>query len=59
MPHIIGLTINDRIFLDFLMFYQTFLSPEVKRCAIITYKHNIYELPYELPNDLRKYQENA
>ena len=59
MPHIIGLTISDRIFLDFLMFYQTFLSPQVKRCAIITYKHNIYELPYELPNDLRKYQENA
>ena len=59
MPHIIGLTINDRIFLDFLMFYQTFLSPQVKRCAIITNKHNIYELPYELPNDLRKYQENA
>ena len=41
------------------MFYQTFLSPQVKRYAIITYKHNIYELPHELPNDLRKYQENA
>ena len=26
------------------MFYQTFLSPQVKRCAIITYK--------QLPNDL-------
>ena len=24
------------------MFYQIFLSPEVKRCAIITYKHDIY-----------------
>ena len=35
------------------MFYQIFLSPQVKRCAIITYKHDIYELPYELPNDLR------
>ena len=33
--------------------YQTFLSPKVKRCAIITYKYGIYELPYELPNDLR------
>ena len=59
MSHIIGLTINGRIFLDFLMFYQTFLSPQVKRYAIITYKHNMYELPHELPNDLRKYQENA
>ena len=41
------------------MFYQTFLSLEVKRCAIITYKHGIYELSHELPNDLRlrKYQE--
>ena len=25
----------------------------MKRCAIITYKHSIYELPHELPNDLR------
>ena len=31
------------------MFYQIFLSPQVKRWAIITYKHGIYELP----NDLR------
>ena len=35
------------------MFYQIFLSPQVKRWAIITYKHGIYELPHELPNDLR------
>ena len=35
------------------MFYQIFLSPQVKRCAIIIYKHSIYELPHELPNDLR------
>ena len=34
------------------MFYQIFLSPQVKGCAIITYKHAIYELPHELPNDL-------
>ena len=32
------------------MFYQIFLSPQVKRWAIITYKHGIYELPHELPN---------
>ena len=35
------------------MFYQILLSPPVKRWAIITYKHGIYELPHELPNDLR------
>ena len=35
------------------MFCQIFLSPQVKRCAIITYKHGIYELPHELPKDLR------
>ena len=31
------------------MFHQTFLSRQVKQCAIITYKHGIYKLP----NDLR------
>ena len=46
-------TINFVIFWEFLMFYQIFLSPQVKRWAIITYKHGIYELPHELPNDLR------
>ena len=34
------------------MFYQIFLSPQAKRCAIITYKHGKYELPHDLPNDL-------
>ena len=33
------------------MLYQ--VSPQVKWWAIITYKHGIYELPHELPNDLR------
>ena len=34
------------------MFYQIFLSPKVKRWAIITYKHGIYEeLQHELPNN--------
>ena len=42
-------TINCIIFWDFLMFYQSLLSPQVKRCAIITYKHGIYKFP----NDLR------
>ena len=35
------------------MFYQIFLSPQVKRSAIISNKHGIYELPHELLNDLR------
>ena len=35
------------------LFDVIFLSPQVKRCTIITYKHGIYELPHELPNDLR------
>ena len=29
-----------------------FFSPQVKRCAIISYKHGIYELLHELPKDL-------
>ena len=33
------------------MFYQIFLSPQVKPWAIITYKHGIYQLPHELPNE--------
>ena len=35
------------------MFYQIFFSPQVKQCAIITYKYGIYELPHELQNDIR------
>ena len=40
------------IFLDSLMFYQIFLSPQVKRYAIITDKHGMYELTQKLPDDL-------
>ena len=29
------------------------ISPQVKRCMIIAYKHGIYKLPHEFPNDLR------
>ena len=36
-----------------MMFYQIFLSPQVRRWAIISYKDGIYELPHDLPNDLR------
>ena len=35
------------------MFYQIFLSPQVKRSAIISNKQGVHELPHELPNNLR------
>ena len=35
------------------MFYQILLLPQVKRSAIISNKHGLYELPQELPKDLR------
>ena len=35
------------------MFYQSFLSPKVKRRAIISNKHAIYKLHHEFSNDLR------
>ena len=35
------------------MFLQVFPAPQVKRGAIIGTKHVIYELPHELPIDLR------
>ena len=41
------------IFWEFLMFYQIFLSPQVKWWVIITYKLGIYELSHELLNDER------
>ena len=35
------------------MFYQIFLSPQVKRSAIISNKQGVYHLPHELLNNLR------
>ena len=35
------------------LFSQIFFSPQVMRCAVITYKRGIYELPDKLPNNLR------
>ena len=46
-------TILVIIIWDFLIFYQNFLSPQVKRIVIISKKHGIYELPQELSNDLK------
>ena len=36
------------------MFYQFFLSPQVKRSKINSNKHGIYELPNKVRQDLRK-----
>ena len=44
-------TIVEIILWDFLMFYQIFLSPQVKQRA--SNKQGVYELPHELPNDLK------
>ena len=46
-------TMMDIIFWDFLILCQIFLSPQVKRRVITSNKHGIYELPHELPQDLR------
>ena len=46
-------TISFIISWHFLIFCQIFLSPQVKRWPIITYKHCIYELAHGLLNVLR------
>ena len=46
-------TILVILFSDILMFDKIFVSPRAKRIVIISNKHGIYELPHELPNDLR------
>ena len=35
------------------MFYQIFLSPQVKRIVIISNKHGIYDSTHELQKELR------
>ena len=42
------------MFWDFLMFYQIFFSPQVKRSVIITNNYGICELPHKFLNDLRQ-----
>ena len=34
------------------MSYEIFLSPQGKRCGIITYKHGLWKMAHELFNDL-------
>ena len=36
----------DIVFEDFLILYQNFFSPQVKRSVIISNKHGLYELLY-------------
>ena len=43
----------DTIFLDFSILYQIFVSRQLKRNVILSNKHGIYELPHELPNDVK------
>ena len=43
----------DIILWEFLLLYQIFFSPQVQKSLIISNKHGIYELPDELPKDLR------
>ena len=35
------------------MFHQIFFSPQVKRCAMFTYKYGVYVFTHEFSNDLR------
>ena len=35
------------------MLYQIYPSQQVIRYATIAHKHEIYDLPHELPNDLK------
>ena len=46
-------TILVKIFLDILMSGQISLSPQVKQSVIISNKHGMCKLPYELPNNER------
>ena len=35
------------------MFYESFVSPQVKRIVIISNKHGIFKFPHDLPNNVR------
>ena len=45
--------ILDKIFVGFFTFWHIFFLPQVKRNYIIITRKKVYELPHELPNDLR------
>ena len=46
-------SMKDIIFWEFLILYQSFFSPQVKRSVNISNKHGIYDMPHHLPNELR------
>ena len=46
-------------FLQIKIFLQIFHSLVVKRNVIISNKHGIYELPHELPNNLKTFHKNS
>ena len=46
-------TIMEIMLWDFLMFYQVFLSPQMKQSVTISNKQGVYKFPHKLPNDLR------
>ena len=47
-----GVITAMEIFWEFWLLYQFFFSPQVKKSVIISNKHDIYELPRNLENDL-------
>ena len=49
----IAATIMEIVLRELGKYHQIFLSPQVKRSVIISNKQEVYELPHELPNDLR------
>ena len=53
-PSSIDMTYNHChiILRHILILNKNFLLPQVKRIVIISKKHGIYDLPYELPNNL-------
>ena len=53
LPCFCTFTIMGIVFCHFLILHQIFFPPQMKQSAIISNKHGIYELPHELPNDLR------
>ena len=40
------------MFSEFLIFDQIFVSPQLKKCLIISANHDIFELSQEMPTDL-------
>ena len=46
-------TTRVKIFWSLFIFDRTFISAQLKQNVIISNKHDIHELPHELPKDLR------